>query len=162
MTAVLKHKAVLFIFFGILFIALGYYREFFFVHINNIATIKYYGKPTGLPVPGSMRFINTLSYKTIYYLKYPLTILSFLLFYGLSLWCLKTLTNDKKLLKWLTYSYLLLLLLSSVSMLWAYFVKVNLQDDEYTFSRWLMGIAQSPLVVLFLLAASKLIEKQTK
>src|ERR1044072_3566084 len=139
-------KTLLFIGFGILFLALGDYREFLFVHINNIATVKYFGKVTQLPVPDHLRFIQDMEYKTIYYLKYPLTVLSFVLFFVLSWICVKTLTNDKKILKWLTYSYLLLLLLSSVSMLWAYFVKVNLKDDEYTFSRWLMGIAQSPLV----------------
>lgn len=160
--SIFRNRIVLFIFFGLLFIALGYYREFLFVHINNIATIKYYGKPTGLAIPASLSFINALPYRTIYYLKYPLTVLSFVLFYGLSFWCVRSLSNDKKLLRWLTYSYLVLLILSSISMLWAYFVKVNLQDDEYTFSRWLMGIAQSPLVALFLLAASGLMEKQDR
>jgi hypothetical protein len=48
--------------------------------------------------------------------------------------------------------------LSAIAMIWAYFVKLDLGDDEYTFSRWLMGIAQSPLPVLFLLATSKLNE----
>jgi hypothetical protein len=50
----------------------------------------------------------------------------------------------------------LLLFLSAAAMLWAYFIKGNLQDNEYTFSRWVMGIAQSPLPVLFLLAAEHL------
>ncbi len=158
----LKNKYLLFFLFGLVFIFFGSYREYFFISINNIMTIKYYGKPTSMAVPNSLMFIYNLDYKTIYYLKYPLTILSFLLFYGLSFWCLKSLTNDKNLLKWLTYSYLVLLLLSTISMLWAYFVKVKLQDDEYTFSRWLMGIAQSPLLVLFFLASSKLMEKKDK
>lgn len=155
----MKNKYILFIFFGVLFVLLGLYREFIFVHINNIATVKYYGKTTGLPIPESLNFIYNMEYKTIYYMKYPLTIFSFLCFYGLSFWCLRSLTHDKNLLKWLSYSYLILFILSATAMLWAYFVKVKLQDDEYTFSRWLMGIAQSPLVVLFLLASSKLNSK---
>lgn len=44
-------------------------------------------------------------------------------------------------------------------MLWAYFVKVNLESDEYSVSRWLMGIAESPLPVLFFIATSKLNEE---
>jgi hypothetical protein len=158
----LKNKYLIFIFFGLAFVIIGVWREFFFIMINNFMTIKYYGQPSKIPIPDYMMFINNLDYTTLYYSKYPLTVLSFLIFYGLSYWCLKSLTKDKNLLKWLTYSYLLLLLLSTVSMLWAYFVKVRLQDDEYTFSRWLMGIAQSPLVVLFLLAASKLLEKKNE
>ena len=158
----LKNKYFIFIFFGLIFIFIGSYREYFFMMINNIMTVKYYGKPTSWPIPDSLMFIYNLDYKTIYYLKYPLTVLSFFLFYGLSYLCLKSLTNNKNLLKWLTYSYLVLLLLSTISMLWAYFVKVRLQDDEYTFSRWLMGIAQSPLLLLFFLASSKLTEKKNE
>ncbi len=153
----MKNKVVLFIFFGLMFILLGLFREWFFLNVNNIAYIKYYGKATELAVPDVLIFIYNMEYETIYYLKYPFTILSFLAFYGLSFWSLKSLTKDQTLLKWLSYSYLLILFLSIIAMLWAYFVKVNLQDDEYTFSRWLMGIAQSPLVVLFLMAASKLV-----
>jgi hypothetical protein len=156
----LRNKYVILVFFGLAFIIIGTYREYFFILINNIMTVKYYGRVNRMPAPDSLRFLENLDYATLYYSKYPLTVLSFLVFYGLSYWCLKSLRIDKNLLKWLTYSYLLLLLLSTVSMLWGYFIKVRLQDDEYTFSRWLMGIAQSPLVVLFLLAASKLLEKK--
>jgi hypothetical protein len=155
----MQNKYVRFAFFALLFVSLGLFRESFFRHYNNIAYIKYNNVATGLDIPPGLMFIYNLSYKTIYYLKYPLTLLFFAVFYGLSYWCIRVLTHQKNILKWLTYSYLLLLLLSSVSMLWAYFIKVNLQDDEYTFSRWLMGIAQSPLVALFFLAASKLNEK---
>jgi len=41
-------------------------------------------------------------------------------------------------------------------MLWAYFIKVKLDTDEYSLSRWLMGIAQSPLPALFFIATAKL------
>jgi hypothetical protein len=154
----MKNKYLLFILFGVLFILLGLYREYLFVNINNLMYLKYYGHST-LPVPDELSFLNSLSYKTIYYIKYPFTILSFLSFYGLSYWCLKSLTKDKNLLKWLMYSYLVLLLLSLSSMVMGYVIKMRLQDDEYTFSRWLMGIAQSPLVLLFILASSKLNDK---
>jgi hypothetical protein len=44
-------------------------------------------------------------------------------------------------------------------MLYNYFVNEKFDGDEYTFSRWLMGIAQSPLVAFFMLASSKLYNK---
>jgi hypothetical protein len=40
-----------------------------------------------------------------------------------------------------------------------YLINNQLNGDEYTFSRWLMGIAQSPLVAFFMIASSKLYNK---
>lgn len=44
-------------------------------------------------------------------------------------------------------------------MAYNYFIQNQLGGDEYTFSRWLMGIAQSPLVAFFVIASSKLYNK---
>ncbi len=150
-----KNKYILFVFFSILFGGLGYYREFFFGHLNNTMYYLYHGNTT-VPVHPQFQVFLSVSYKTLYYLKYIFTLLSFVLFFGISFWCLKVFTQNKNLLKWFTYSYLVLLLLSSVLMLWSYFVRVNLDSDEYSVSRWLMGVAQSPLPVLFFLATNKL------
>jgi hypothetical protein len=51
--------------------------------------------------------------------------------------------------------------LAALSMIYGYFVNGRLQDDEYTLSRWLMGIAQSPIICLILLASEKLYQKTT-
>ena len=154
----MNRKYIWFSIFGLLFIILGLSREFFFVHLNNIMYLKRGGE-TVLAVPQILSGFNSLEYNTIYYLKYIFTFLSFLIFYLLSYFCLKVLTQNINLLKWLKYSYAILLMLSIFAMLWACFVTKNLQDDEYTFSRWLMGIAQSPLVALFFLASEKLANK---
>jgi hypothetical protein len=107
-------------------------------------------------VPSFFSFLDSLSFEAIYYLKYVFTFLFFIIFYVLSLICIKVVSNEKVLIKWLHISYLTLFVLSAFAMLWAYFIKLDLGDEEYTFSRWLMGIAQSPLPVLFILATSKL------
>ena len=153
-----KNKIYLLFLFSILFWVLGYYREFFFGHLNNTMYYLYHGNTT-VPVHPQFQIFLSLSYKTLYYLKYVFTLLSFVLFFTLSYYCLKLLTEDKKILKWFTYSYLVLLILSAVLMLWSYFVRVNLDSDEYSISRWLMGIAQSPLPALFFMATYKLNEK---
>ena len=151
----LKNKYLLFFIFCLLFGALGLFREYFFGYYNNALYFMYNGETT-VPVDGFFKIFLSLSYKTAYYLKYVFTVTFFILFFTLSYFCLKLLLGDKKILKWFTYSYLVLLLLSMVLMLWAYFVSVNLESDEYSVSRWLMGIAQSPLPVLIFLATSKL------
>ncbi len=141
-----------------MFASLGLFREWFFGNYNNVMYMLY-NRESSVPVNEHFLFFTSLSYKTVYYLKYIFTILFVILFFILSFLCLKAFVRDKKILKWFTYSYLVLLLLSSVLMLWAYFVKVNLESDEYSVSRWLMGIAESPLPVLFFIATSKLNEE---
>lgn len=44
-------------------------------------------------------------------------------------------------------------------MLYNYLINNQLGGDEYSFSRWLMGIAQSPLVAFFIIASGKLYNK---
>lgn len=149
------NRYLIFVLFGLLFGCLGFYREYFFANLNNVMYYLYNGETT-VPVNTSFAFFLDLPYKTVYYLKYAFTFLFVVLFYSLSFWCIKYYTKDKKLLKWFTYSYLVLLLLSALLMLWSYFVIVKLDADEYSVSRWLMGIAQSPLPALFFIATSKL------
>ncbi len=149
------NKYWMFICFGLLFGLLGFYRDYFFLNLNNVMYLQYNGETT-IPVRPDFEFFLKLPYKTVYYSKYIFTLLFVFAFYILSYQCIKYYTNDKKLLRWFTYSYLVLLLLSTVLMLWSYFVVVKLDSDEYSVSRWLMGIAQSPLPALFFIATAKL------
>lgn len=148
----------MFVLFGLLFGVLGFYREYFFANINNVMYYLYNGDTT-VPVNPSFNVFLNLPYKTVYYLKYAFTFLFVLLFFLLSYWCIKFYTADKNLLKWFTYSYLVLLLLSMLLMLWSYFIVVKLDTNEYSVSRWLMGVAQSPLPALFFIATAKLNKK---
>lgn len=142
-----------------LFGILGYFREFFFVHLNNIMYIKYYGHPTGLSVPSVIQPFNSFSYHTLYYSKYFFTILSVILFFLTAYLAIIKLTANRILLRFLIYSYCLLLVLASISMAYGLVFNQRLQDDEYTLSRWLLGIAQSPIICLILLASENLYNK---
>lgn len=150
-----RNKYIMFILFGLLFALLGFYRDYFFHNLNNVLYLQYNGETT-VPVRPDFQFFLQLPYKTVYYSKYIFTLLFVFAFFILSYRCIKYYTGDKKLLQWFTYSYLVLLLLSSILMLWSYFVVVKLDSDEYSVSRWLMGIAQSPLPALFFIATAKL------
>jgi hypothetical protein len=153
-----KSKYFLLALFAVLFGALGLYREYFFGHYNNVMYFMYNGHTT-VPVRPDFQCFLSLPYITVYYLKYVFTLVFFAAFFILSYLSIKVFVGDKKILKWFTYSYLLLLLLSSVLMLWTYFFRTNFESDEYSLSRWLMGIAQSPLPALFFIATAKLNEK---
>lgn len=151
-------KILIFIF---LFGCLGYFREYFFVNLNNIMYQKYYGH-TDLPMSSLLSFFKLFSYNTLYFSKYFLTLLWIGLFYVVNLFCLKKMSEQKILLKILTYTYILLLILAAVSMMYGYFINKRFQDDEYTISRWLLGIAQSPIICLILMASEKLNTKPNK
>lgn len=143
---------LLFFLFGIT----GYFREFFFVQLNVILYQKYYNQTNeAISLAAFMKYFNQFSYSTLYYSKYFFTIVSTLIFYGLNYMALSYL-NYKKNIKFLNFCYLLLLTLASASMLYGYLINNRLQDDEYTLSRWLLGIAQSPIVFIILVAANEL------
>lgn len=143
----------------LLFAFLGYFREFFFVHINNILYRKYYSRDTALEVANVMKIFQELSYDGLYYSKYIYTLIWTGIFFAANYFSLKKLSSTPYLLKLLIYTYCLLLLLAAISMAYGYFINERLQDEEYTLSRWLMGIAQSPIICLILVASEKLYNK---
>lgn len=153
----MKTSIKYFIVFSI-FAILGFSREFVFVNINGRLYSLYYNH-NDYQLPNSLSFFNQFDYNTLYYIKYPLTVLYFLAYFFTSYFTIKQLCSNKKITSWIIYIYALLLALASISMAYNYFIEKQLDGDEYTFSRWLMGIAQSPLVALFILASSKLYNK---
>lgn len=140
------------------FAILGFSREFLFVNINSQLYRLYYGH-SNLPLPESLYFLNNFDFNTLYYLKFPLTILFFFIYLITSVFSVRTLSGNKKYGIWVIYIYALLLILASLTMAYNYFINKDLGGDEYTFSRWLMGIAQSPLVAFFIIAAGALYKK---
>lgn len=153
--AFINKTIIIYIITLVLFAVLGFSREFLFVNINNQLYKLYYGH-SNIPLPESLSFINGISYIHLFYGKYALTIFYFTLYLGVSYVSVKKITNDKKISDWIVYIYALLLILSAITMLYNYFVNKSVSGDEYTFSRWLMGIAQSPLVAFFIIASYKL------
>lgn len=151
-------NSVKYIIFLAIFALLGFSREFLFVNVNN-QLFKLYYHNEDIIIPSSLHFITEFDYSTLYYLKYPFTILYYLAYFFTSYFAVKFISTDKKNAKWIIYIYAILLVLSGISMAYNYIINNQLNGDEYTFSRWLMGIAQSPLVAFFILASNKLYSK---
>lgn len=141
-----------------MFALLGFSREFLFVNINNQLYKLYYGH-SSLPLPDSLGFLSNLSYTTIYYGKFPLTVAFYVAYFMTSYFTVKMAIGNKKITVWVIYIYALLLILAGLIMTYNYIINNQLDGDEYTFSRWLLGIAQSPLVTFFLIASGKLYQK---
>ncbi len=147
-------KYILFI--GI-FAVLGFSREFLFVNMNNQLYSLYYHHEFILPE--CLFFLNDFDYATLYFMKFPITFLYFLAYLFTSFFAVKFICIHKKNARWVFYIYAILLVLSGISMLYNYLINHQLGGDQYTFSRWLMGIAQSPLVAFFIIASGKLYNK---
>jgi hypothetical protein len=140
------------------FACLGFTKEFLFVNINNQLYKTYY-KNNDILISKSLTFLSKYNYGTLYYIKYPLTILYFTVYFIVSFYSVKIICDNKKITRWIVYIYSLLLILSSITMLYNYIINNQLSGEEYTFSRWLMGIAESPLVAFFVISASALYSK---
>ena len=142
-----------------LFAILGFSREFIFVNVNAQLFDVFYGH-TDFKLPNNLSYFASMSYNKLYYLKYILTLLYYIVYFVVTYFAVKIICVDKKYTRLIIYIYALLLLLSVISMSYNYIFNSNLDGNEYTFSRWLMGIAQSPLVAFFMIAANKLYEKR--
>ncbi len=145
------------ILFLLFFSGLGYFREFIFVHYNNVMYQVYYHSDSHLETPGFLQFLFQVPYAKLYYFKYPMTIVFASLFFLLNLWAVKKLSSGALKTKFVFYAYAVLIFIAALSMAYAFFFTKKLADDEYTLSRWLLGVAQSPIICLFLLASEKLI-----
>ena len=156
-----QKKFLFFLLFFFLFGVLGFARDFFFVNLNSIMFGLYYERTASLPVPPSMEWAFHFKYEQLYYLKYLFTLVCTLLYYLLSVFALKVLVRDVRLLRYLQWTYALLFSVAVMTMLYGYLAKEKLNDDEYTLSRWLMGILQSPLICLLLLASKELFKTVT-
>ncbi len=151
------------VFFLLMFGMAGYLRERFFEHYNIIMAGSYRHTDEyaiiGAKIPVVMAPLNNISYPALYYSKYIFTLIWIIIFFTIGYFALKKLSSHKNILKFLTWSYLILLILAGISMALGYLISSTLKNDEYTLSRWLLGIAQSPIICLILLASDKLYSK---
>lgn len=145
----------------LLFALAGFIREYFFVNYNILLYYVYYPNMEPTHLSDFLKSFEQVPYATLYYLKYPFTLLWTLLFFLITHFAIKHLTGQPFLLRVNKLAYLLVLTLAGLSMLYGWLVNQRLDQDEYTLSRWLMGIAQSPIICLILLASEKLIQKQS-
>jgi len=144
-----------YIFFFVLFAILGFSREFLFVNINQYLYSLYYHFPNPY-LPQSLEFIRSIDYVTLYYSKFALTIIYFFAYFFTTYYTIKTFTRQAYFLKTTIYLFVFILIISSLLTLYNYYINQNLGGQVYTLSRWFMGIAQSPLIAFFIIAASKL------
>ncbi len=150
----MKNKFYL-LFFLLTFAVLGFTRDFLFVNINNHLYNLFYQRQTH-SLPNSLLFLTSYTYKTIYFGKYFLTLFYFTGYFLVTYFSVKLICGNKKFNRFVFYIYGVLFFIAILFMAYNYIFNHKFDGDEYTVSRWVMGIAQSPLVAFFMIASYKL------
>ena len=153
-------KTLLIVIFSILgFFFLGYFRDFIFVNINDaLYYIAHNEFKLQHGVDDRMQFLFNFSYKQLYYFKWLLTVIFSGFYFLVSFYTLKFLFPGKNIFKPLVIIYSFLLALSCFVTL----IGILLHDNTWTYkiSRFLMGIAQSPLPIMLIIFAINLLKTE--
>ena len=126
-------------------VALGFLREFLFVNINAHLFALWYDEPS--EATDLIPFMKSMEYYPLYYSKWVLTVAFSALFYGMTWLTLKVIFK-RSFAKELLAIYGALYLLAGIAM--GIGVLYHKTDDSYIIARFLMGIAQSPLLLMIM------------
>lgn len=138
----------------LLLLILGYSRLFIFENINfQIYKLYYPDDPWSLPE--SLKFLERYSMDELYTFKWPLTILYSLFYFGVTWMCLARFFPGKRTFQICIITHVVLFLIAGG--FYAYGYLFNDFSRGYEFSRIFMGFLQSPLVLMILFPAMKLV-----
>ena len=150
-------KTALLILIACILLFFGYYRDFVFKNIN--ALLKAWDADMDFKMPPSLFFLENYDYDTLVNIKWLLTILFSFIYLSIAIITIQLLFNNKKHIRVTVLSYLAITIVSGVFILTGYFFQ-NTSEKMYEFARYLMGMAQSPIVLMLLIPAFKLSEKE--
>lgn len=137
----------------------GYYRDFVFVSIN--AYLKALEYDVDAPLPSILSFMKNPDYSEVSALKWVLTLLFTLIYLGISLLGLKLIFNNRNYYYITIGLYVAITVVAGTFMVIGFVIK-SAAPSLYEFSRYMMGIAQSPLILMILIPAFKLSKKEAK
>jgi hypothetical protein len=131
-------------------VAIGFFRDFLFVHINAQIWLKYYNTADEhYSIPEVLKFLEKFSYNTLYYLKWPLTICFTLFYLGISISVVKLIFKQKK------YVMTTVVVFAAITIIAGLFYTGGLIlgniEKGYELSRAFMGFVQSPFVLMILI-----------
>ena len=143
---------------GIALVLAGFFRDFIFVNINYRMRILYGWDEYG-PMPTLLQSLESWDYVDLYYLKWVLTGVATLLFFGLTWWGIYLWFRDKKLITWTAGTFGAIILLSGLFFLGG---KLTGQEENgYMLSRKFMEFVQSPLLFMILIPGFNLLKRAT-
>ena len=141
----------------IIAIVLGFFRDSIFKNIN--ALLKAWDMDRDYYLPSYLSFLENYEYETLSNVKWFLTMFFCILYLFLSVFTIKLLFFNKKYQKITVFTYLGIIALSAFFIFIGIIWKSN-AEKMYEFARYLMGMAQSPIVLMILIPTFKLSEKE--
>lgn len=150
-------RNILLVFGAILAILLGYLRDSVFKTIN--ALLRAWDLNQDYFLPKYLSFLENFEYETLANLKWVLTLFFSFLYLLLSVFVIKLLFSSKKHLEITIFTYLGIIALSGIFILTG-MVWNPASEKMYEFARYLMGMAQSPVILMILIPTFKLLEKE--
>lgn len=145
------------IFLAVSIILSGYLRDSIFKSMN--ALLRAWDLDQDYYLPKFLSFLQEYEYDTIVNLKWLLTVLFSILYLFFSILAVKLLFNDRKYFKITLLIYLGILIVSGLFITTG-FIFESTSEKMYEFARYLMGVAQSPIILMLLIPAFKLAEKE--
>lgn len=124
----------------------GFLREFIFTRINEYLFALWYDEPSY--AIQSLPILSHFNYETLYWTKWGLTLIFTLFFFGLTTLVLGYIFN-KSYWKETAFIYLILLMVAGGAMIFGFLI--NDLHKVYPFARFIMGIAQSPILLMILI-----------
>ena len=140
----------------IVFIVIGFFRDAVFMNLNS-QLYKLYFKNYEYTLPNWLSVFEEWPYMKLYYFKYVLTAIFVVLYFLLSLISVFAFSGNKKNIKWVFYAYGIVLFLSLLTYIGGY--ALNNFPKGFLFTRNLMGLLQSPFIVMIIIPALKLEKK---
>lgn len=130
------------------FVTVGYLRDFFAININYHLHHIYFETDRSI-AHSFFDFLHQYNYWQIYYSKYLLTAVFTVLNFSLGFFLIRTLSNEKAVLRLYTLVYLVVIA-GSVLFFGGGYLFQN-PDGGYHFARILMGFLQSPVPAALML-----------
>lgn len=136
---------------------LGYYRDFLFKTINGL--LKAWDFDVDYVMPASLNFLENYQYETLLNIKWALTLFFSILYLILALITIRMLFKERKYFRITIASYIGITLLSFTFIGIGYLFH-STSEKMYEFARYFMGMAQSPIILMILIPAFKIAEKE--
>lgn len=142
-------------------LVVGYFREIIFVHINLQRTQVYYNETDadyGYEFPLWLQFLKSMTYNQLNNMKWLMTLAYFIFYFLISLYLVNSIFKNKIYNKITVAVHMLFLIAAAFSYVIGHFSGKGLEG--YTLSRALMGILQSPVLIMLLIPAFILDQRQ--
>lgn len=131
------------------YIALGFFREYIFLNVNEQMRVVYYGS-TDSHVSPLLSWLSNFSYAQLYYGKWPLTLFFTLLFALLAVFVVRMAFQTNIYTRSIVWAYASVFSLGLLFYFIGYLT--NNTENVYPIARFLAGLVESPVLLLMICA----------